>query len=77
MIVDLVGWIGSIQILLAYFLISTHRVTSMNVFYVLLNVAGSSCLLYNTLHYKTYPLATLNLIWFCIGLYALYRMIKR
>lgn len=73
-VMDICGWIGSALILIAYFLISNHRVNSKSFLYQLLNSTGSIFLICNTLYYHTYPVATLNLIWLSIGITSLVKI---
>jgi len=73
-LMDICGWIGSALILIAYFMISNHRVNSKSYVYQWLNSIGSILLICNTLYYRTYPVATLNLIWLGIGITSLVRI---
>lgn len=76
-LIDIMGWVGSILILTAYFLNSTHRIQSSNRIYQLMNIIGSAFLIVNTLHYRTYPLTMLNAVWLVIGITALLRILYK
>ncbi|MBO9701215.1 MAG: hypothetical protein J7604_13485 [Sporocytophaga sp.] len=49
-ILNLTGWIGAIEVLIAYFLISTNRVTPETISYQLLNATGAVFLIINTIY---------------------------
>ncbi|TAF64708.1 MAG: hypothetical protein EAZ55_10745 [Cytophagales bacterium] len=65
--IDLVGWVGSAAVVLAYALISTHKIKANSHLYQYLNIFGSVGLIINTLYYNALPSATVNVIWVIIG----------
>ena len=75
--IDLVGWIGSIMLLVAYVLVSYEKIAPVDRFYQWLNLVGSTMLLANTAYYGAYPSAFLNIFWGGIALLALFRILKR
>ena len=77
LLVDILGWIGSGEILLAFFLISTNRIDAQSSLYQLLNLTGGFFLVANTLYYKAYPASFLNLSWSLIAIYALLKSIRK
>jgi hypothetical protein len=72
--VDLVGWLGAGLLLLAYGLVSFQKLRADSGYYQLLNAAGSCCLIVNTVYYRAYPSAFVNVIWIIIAVIASYRM---
>jgi phosphoglycerol transferase MdoB-like AlkP superfamily enzyme len=72
--VDLVGWIGAGLLLIAYGLVSFKKLRADSGYYQLLNVVGSCLLIVNTIYYRAYPSAVVNLIWIIIALVAAYRL---
>jgi hypothetical protein len=70
---DGLGWIGAVLVLIAYWMVSTRRVTGGSRSYQLLNAAGSVFLLLNTLYYGAYPSTVVNGIWMGIAVWALAR----
>lgn len=72
--VDLVGWLGAGLLLLAYGLVSFQKLRADSGHYQLLNAVGSCCLIVNTVYYRAYPSAFVNLIWIIIAVVASYRM---
>lgn len=71
--IDSIGWLGSIFVVAAYFSVSYDRFRMSPFVYQLLNAAGSLCLIINTVYYRAYPSASVNVIWLFIALIALIR----
>jgi hypothetical protein len=71
MIVDIIGWIGSVLVVLAYGLNIYKMLASDSVLYCVLNITGSACLIVNTLYHHAMPSAVVNMIWVFIALIAL------
>jgi hypothetical protein len=72
--VDVVGWIGAGLLLIAYGLVSFKKLRADSGYYQLLNALGSCLLIVNTVYYRAYPSAFVNLIWIIIALAAAYRL---
>ena len=72
-LVDVLGWSGAAIVLVAYALVSTHRVSGTARSYQAMNAGGSVCLLINTLYYGAYPSTAVNAIWLGIAFFALAR----
>ncbi len=66
--IDVLGWIGSFLLILAYYQNSKGKITAQSTIYQVLNVVGSLCLIVNTLYYGAYPSGVVNIIWVFIGL---------
>ena len=77
MFVEIIGWIGAALVLLAYGLLSAHRLSSKSVTYQALNIGGSVGLVINTAWNGAIPSAAVNLIWMGIGAHALWRDSRR
>ncbi|NJO03268.1 MAG: hypothetical protein HC880_17710 [Bacteroidia bacterium] len=73
LIVDILGWIGSAAILLAYGMVSYQRVSAASGFYQGLNIVGSLFLIVNTAYYHAYPSTFVNIVWIIIAVLALLR----
>ncbi len=72
--IDVLGWIGSIELLAAYLLVSSSRLNPQSGWYQFLNFKGSIFLLMNAAYYGAFPSSFLNIIWGLIALLALYRI---
>jgi hypothetical protein len=68
MIIDLIGWIGSVMVVLAYALNMYKRMSSDSVWYYLLNIGGSICLIVNTFYHHAIPSMMVNVVWVLIAL---------
>jgi hypothetical protein len=75
--VDLLGWAGAGVLLLAYGLVSFKKLRADSGYYQFLNALGSCLLIVNTVYYRAYPSAFVNLIWIVIALLASYRIVSR
>lgn len=73
MAIDLIGWIGSVMVVLAYGLNIWNKLASDSVPYFLLNIVGSGCLIVNTIFHHAIPSAVVNIIWVGIAVVALCR----
>ena len=67
-VADSLGWIGSILLIIGYWLNSKGKLNAQSLNYQLLNLIGSILLIVNTVHYGAYPSSALNVIWVVIGL---------
>ena len=76
-VVDLIGWIGSIELVVAYFLVSYQKIKANSLLYQWLNLTGSIFLLINTAYYGAFPSSFVNAIWILIALFALYKILTR
>ena len=67
LIVDIIGWIGSLLLIAAYWLVSKKKIAPESFTYHSLNVGGSLLLIVNTFYYGAFPSAAVNIIWVFIG----------
>ncbi len=68
---EILGWIGTAMILLAYAFVSFGVLSSQDLAYQLLNLLGALGIVIVSLKKKAYPPAFLNIIWFGIALFAI------
>ncbi|MFA6456633.1 MAG: hypothetical protein WCW40_07420 [Bacteroidota bacterium] len=73
MILDIVGWIGSGLVVLAYALNVYKKLSADTVPYYLLNIIGSGCLIANTIYYHALPSAAVNVVWVLIAAVAMFK----
>jgi len=76
-IIDVLGWIGSMELVVAYYLVSTKRLGPTTYLYQSLNLTGSIFLLVNTAYYGAFPSSFVNVVWTIIALMALYQITKQ
>jgi hypothetical protein len=74
---DLTGWIGAFALLLAYAAVSFKKLRPDSRLYQLLNAVGSLLLICNTVYYRAYPSAFVNLVWIAIAVISWVRASSR
>ena len=72
-LVDILGWAGTILYLVAYALVSMKKVEGDSILYQGMNIAAGTLLVINTLYLRAYPSAGLNVAWIGIGMVTLGR----
>jgi hypothetical protein len=75
-LIEIIGWVGAIEVLAAYFLISYNKVSNKSALYQFLNLTGAIFLIINTIYLKAYPSAFVNVIWMFIAGVALWKIRK-
>lgn len=58
------------MLLTAYAMVSFKKLRADSGYYQLLNAIGSCCLIVNTVYYRAYPSAFVNVIWILIAILA-------
>ncbi len=71
---QIIGWIGMILILAAYFLVSFDMVTVHNIWFQLLNIIGSFGLALVAFGRRDWQPMVLNIIWILIAIIAMVRI---
>ena len=66
-LIDILGWVGTILYLVAYALVSIKKVEGDSVVYQGMNIVAGALLVINTLYLRAYPSAGLNVAWIGIG----------
>ena len=72
-----VGWIGALLLLTAYFLVSLRRLAGNGVLFQLLNIAGSVGLAAASVAGGVWPSVAVNVVWIGIGVVILVRQAVR
>lgn len=76
MIYEIIGWIGTSAILLAYLLVSTGKLKSDSKKYQLLNLFGAIGIIINSGIHGAIPSVGLNIVWLLIAFYGLVKAKK-
>jgi hypothetical protein len=71
LLIDILGWTGSILYLLAYALVSSKRTEGDSLLYQGINIFAGSLLVVYTLALGAYATTGLNAVWVAIGLITL------
>ena len=77
LIIDILGWLGAIELIAAYGLISYKKVDADSAFFQWLNFTGSIFLIVNTYYYHAYPSAIVNVFWLFIAFFALVKIVRK
>ncbi|MFZ6000213.1 MAG: CBU_0592 family membrane protein [Bacteroidota bacterium] len=77
LLVDILGWIGSVEVILAYGLNSFQKINSDSLSFQLLNLTGAVFLIVNTIYYGAYPSTMINIVWVLIAIPAIIRIFRK
>jgi hypothetical protein len=68
---EVIGWVGAIAVILAYLLVSLHKVDGKSFKFQLLNFIGAGLLIIYTINKEAFASAFVNIIWTGIALYSI------
>ncbi|HAR19862.1 MAG TPA: hypothetical protein DCR46_04325 [Cytophagales bacterium] len=77
MLCEVIGWLGALCVLWAYYLISTGKVTGESLFFQWINFIGASLLIVYTLYKSAYPSAFVNIAWLLIAIVGLWKLYRK
>ncbi len=75
-LIEIIGWVGSFEVILAYALVSNQKIGSASATYQWLNLTGGVFLTLHTIVHQAYPSTFINLVWIIIALIALWNIRK-
>lgn len=70
-LIEIIGWIGTILIVGAYFLNINGKIKSTAVPYILANLVGGILFSIYTFAHRTYPNMVVNVVWVMIAIAAI------
>jgi hypothetical protein len=73
LLIDILGWTGSILYLIAYGLVSFRKTQGDSLLYQGMNIIAGCLLVIYTLSLRAYATAGLNAVWVVVGLFTLGR----
>ncbi len=73
LLINILGWTGSVLYLLAYALVSIKKTEGDSVLYQGMNIVAGAMLVIYTLSLGAYATTGLNVVWVTIGLFTLGR----
>ena len=73
LLIDILGWTGSILYLLAYALVSLRRTEGDSLLYQGMNILAGTLLVVYTFSLRAYATTGLNAVWIAIGVFTLGR----
>lgn len=74
-LIEVLGWIGSVEVLLAYGLNSVQKLRSDSMLFYLLNLTGGLALIIYTIYKGAYASAFINVVWVIIAVIAIVRVL--
>jgi len=69
--VEIIGWIGAVLIIGAYYLNINGKIKSSSAWYIMSNLLGGIFFTINTLVHQAYPSMIVNIIWVFIAIAAI------
>lgn len=77
LLIDILGWIGSIEVIAAYGLNSYQKIKSDSIAFQLLNLTGAIFLIINSIYKQAYPFTFINTVWSVIAIVAIVGIIRK
>lgn len=75
-VLEIVGYVGAVAILAAYFLLSIGKITNGRAYHAL-NLAGALGLLINGAVHAAWPSVILNVVWTAIAIFSLVQLARK
>lgn len=76
LLIDAIGWIGSLAVVAAYGLNSYQKIKSDSLLFILLNFFGGVFLIVYSIYYTAYANTFINVVWVLIAIPALLNLIR-
>jgi hypothetical protein len=77
LLIDIIGWAGSIMVIAAYGLNSYQKIKSDSFAFLSLNLVGGICLILYTVCYEAYANTFINVVWVIIAIPAIIKRISK
>lgn len=74
---QVLGWIGTFLVVLAYFLVSTKKIEATSKSYQFINLFGAIGVGANVLYQHAWPSFTLQIIWAIIAIFSLIKIVTK
>ena len=75
--IDILGWIGSIEVVAAYGLNSSQKIKSNSLLFQFLNLTGALFLIINSVYKEVYPFTFINAVWAVIAIVAIVGIFRK
>ena len=72
LLIDILGWLGSVEVLLAFGLNTYQKIKSNSTLYLALNLSGSVCLIIYSFYYGAFANTFVNVVWAVVAIGALF-----
>ena len=77
LLIDILGWVGSVAVIVAYGLNSYQKIKSDSYLFLTLNLIGGLFLIIYSYYYTAYANTFINVVWVIIAIPALIRLIGK
>jgi hypothetical protein len=77
LLIEILGWVGSIEVVTAYALNSYQKIKSDSLTFQLLNLSGALFLIINSLYKEAYPFTFINSVWSVIAIVAIIGIFRK
>jgi hypothetical protein len=77
LVINILGWIGSIAVVAAYGLNSYQKIKSDSIAFQVLNLTGAIFLIINSIYKQAYPFTFINSVWSVIAIVAIIEIIRK
>ncbi len=77
LLIDIFGWVGSIEVIAAYALNSLQKVKSDSMVFQSLNLTGAIFLIVNSIYKQAYPFTFINTVWSVIAIVAIVGILRK
>lgn len=74
-LINIIGWLGSFEVLLAFGLNTYQRIDSKSISYLLLNLTGGIFLIIYSYYYGAFANTFINVVWVLVAITALGKMV--
>ncbi len=73
MIIEIIGWVGIILVLTAYYLVTSERLKPNDDRYDWINLIGAAFICINVFYNHAWPVVALNIVWALVAVEGLLR----
>jgi hypothetical protein len=77
LLIEVIGWIGSIEVLVAYGLNSYQKIKSDSLLFGVLNLTGGIFLIIYTIYKEAFASAFINVVWVLIAAIAIVKFFSK
>ena len=75
--IQVVGWVGAILVLLAFYLVSNNKISSQSLYYQLMNFFGSVFVGINVFYLAAWPSLGIQVVWGTIAFLAIGKLLRK
>jgi hypothetical protein len=77
LLIEILGWVGSLEVITAYALNSYQKIKSDSLLFQLLNLSGAIFLIINSIYKQAYPFTFINSVWAVVAIVAIIGILKK